>query len=155
MKGRAKTLKLTSLNFYVYTRHFLHCLYFIYARKIYVRTHVRITRQWKSNLKEKVFTLVSCTKRLSDWRSWQLSLLPYNNTNIHLHQFFAFYLKLPLLVQALENKQLSIVFNINRNSVLGLHILRDFVHDCMISNYKCSVWGRNDAEWTVFGWWRS
>ena len=50
MKGRAKTLKLTSLNFYVYTRHFLHCLYFIYARKMYVRAHVKIMLQWKSNL---------------------------------------------------------------------------------------------------------
>ena len=155
MKGRAQTWKLTSLNFCVYTRHFLHCLYFIYARKIYVRTHVKIIRQWKSNLKVKVFTLVSRPKRSSDLRSWQLSLLPYNNANIYLHQFFAFYLKLQLLVQALENTQLLIVFNINRNSVLGLHLLRDFVHECMISNYKCSVWGRNDTEWTAFAWWRS
>ena len=69
MKGRAKTLKLTSVNFYVYTRHLLHCLYFIYARKMYVRAHVRIMRQWKSNLKEKVFTLVSRPKRSSDLRS--------------------------------------------------------------------------------------
>ena len=31
---------LTSLNFYVYQWPSIHCLYFIYARKIYVRTHV-------------------------------------------------------------------------------------------------------------------
>ena len=28
----------------------LRCLYFVYARKIYVRTQVKITRQWKSTL---------------------------------------------------------------------------------------------------------
>ena len=27
-----------------------HCLYFIYARKIYVHTLEKITRQWKSTL---------------------------------------------------------------------------------------------------------
>ena len=27
---------------------YIHCLYFIHARKIYVRTHVKITRLWKS-----------------------------------------------------------------------------------------------------------
>ena len=90
---------------------------------MYVRGHVKIMLQWKSNQKEKVFTLASRPKRSSDLRSSQLSLLPYNNTNIYLHQFFAFYLKLQLLVQALENTQLLIVFNINRNSVLGLHFL--------------------------------
>ena len=26
----------------------IHCFYFIFARKIYLRTHVKITRQWKS-----------------------------------------------------------------------------------------------------------
>ena len=30
----------------------LHCLYLIYARKIYVRTHAKITLQWKSTLRE-------------------------------------------------------------------------------------------------------
>ena len=40
----------TSLNFYVYARPVIHHLYFIYARKIYVRSHVKITRQWKSTL---------------------------------------------------------------------------------------------------------
>ena len=28
----------------------MDCLYFIYARLIYVRAHVKITRQWKSTL---------------------------------------------------------------------------------------------------------
>ena len=27
------------LNFYVYARAFMDCLYFTYARKVYVRTH--------------------------------------------------------------------------------------------------------------------
>ena len=35
-------------NFYVYVRPFIHCLYFICERKFYTRTHVKITRQWKS-----------------------------------------------------------------------------------------------------------
>ena len=30
----------------------LHALSLLYARKIYVLTHAKITRQWKSNLKE-------------------------------------------------------------------------------------------------------
>ena len=29
----------------------MHCLFFIYARKIYVRAHVKSTRQWKSTLR--------------------------------------------------------------------------------------------------------
>ena len=40
MEGRAWA----SLNFNVYARSLIHCLYFIYAGKIYVRTHVEITR---------------------------------------------------------------------------------------------------------------
>ena len=40
----------TSLNFYFCTRPFTHCFYFIYARKIYMRTQVKITPQWKSTL---------------------------------------------------------------------------------------------------------
>ena len=31
-----------------------YCLYFIYARKIYVRTHVKITQQWKSTFTTKL-----------------------------------------------------------------------------------------------------
>ena len=37
-------------NFYFYTWPFIHCLYFIYARKIYVRSHGKITWQCKSTL---------------------------------------------------------------------------------------------------------
>ena len=33
--------KLSDVHFYVYARHFIHCLYFIYARKIYERTHLK------------------------------------------------------------------------------------------------------------------
>ena len=40
----------TSLNFYFCTQPFTHCFYFIYARKIYMRTQVKITLQWKSTL---------------------------------------------------------------------------------------------------------
>ena len=40
----------TSLNFYVYARSFIHSLQFITARKIYMRSHGKITRQWKSTL---------------------------------------------------------------------------------------------------------
>ena len=45
--------RLTSLNFYFYAWPSIHGFYFIYAHKIYVRTHVKITRQWKS----------TCTRR--------------------------------------------------------------------------------------------
>ena len=41
---------LTSLNYYVYAWPFKHCLYFIYVRKIYQRSHGKITRQWKYTL---------------------------------------------------------------------------------------------------------
>ena len=37
-------------NFYAYERPFMNCLYLICERKIYVRTHIKITRQWKSTL---------------------------------------------------------------------------------------------------------
>ena len=36
------------LNFHVYAWPFIHCLYFIYARKFYLRSQGKITRQWKS-----------------------------------------------------------------------------------------------------------
>ena len=39
-----------SFNFCFYVRPSIHCLYFIYGRKINVRAHVQITRQWKSTL---------------------------------------------------------------------------------------------------------
>ena len=33
----------------------MHCLYFIYERKFYARTHVKITRLWKPTLRESKF----------------------------------------------------------------------------------------------------
>ena len=42
-------VNLTRFSNYVYALPFIHCLYFIYARKIYVRTHVKITLEWKSS----------------------------------------------------------------------------------------------------------
>ena len=35
-------------NFHVYAWPFIHCLYFIYARKFYMRLQGKITQQWKS-----------------------------------------------------------------------------------------------------------
>ena len=50
-----------SLNFYVYAQTFIHSLYFIYARKINARTHVKITRLWKPTLR--------CLSHMGfDWR---------------------------------------------------------------------------------------
>ena len=53
--GRVLNPPLTSLNFHVYAWPFIHCLYFIYARKFYVRTDGKITRQWKSTLRQLSF----------------------------------------------------------------------------------------------------
>ena len=54
------------------------CLYFIYARKIYVRTHGKITRQWKST-----YSLQKCP---------QFDLTPGSSTNqlflARLRRFF-------------------------------------------------------------------
>ena len=36
--------------FFVKAQPSIRCLYFVYARKIYVRTQVKIMRQWKSTL---------------------------------------------------------------------------------------------------------
>ena len=33
-----------------YVRPFMHCLYFICERKLYARTHVKITRKWESTV---------------------------------------------------------------------------------------------------------
>ena len=49
-KAMRKRKSWTLLNSYVYAWPFIHCLYFIYALKIYVRSHEKITRQWKSTL---------------------------------------------------------------------------------------------------------
>ena len=54
----------TSVNFSVYARPFIHHLYYIYARKIYVRSHGKITLQWKSTAKTSIaFVLFSLTRR--------------------------------------------------------------------------------------------
>ena len=49
-KATHKRKSWTSPNSYVYARPFIHCLYFIYVRKIYQSSHRKITRQWKSTL---------------------------------------------------------------------------------------------------------
>ena len=46
MKGCAR------FSFYVYEQPSMRCLYFIYECEIYVLTHVKITRQWKSTLSD-------------------------------------------------------------------------------------------------------
>ena len=42
------TIPQLSPNYYINARPSIHCLYFVYAHKIYVRTQVKITQQWKS-----------------------------------------------------------------------------------------------------------
>ena len=49
----------TSLNSYVYARPLIHCLYLVYANKIYVRAHVKITEQWKFTLRQHLVQLTS------------------------------------------------------------------------------------------------
>ena len=39
----------------LYERHFMHCLYFICEREFYARTHVKITRHWKSTLCNEIY----------------------------------------------------------------------------------------------------
>ena len=46
----------------------MHCLYFIYAQKIYVRTHVKIAQQWKS-------TFVSYNLRAYARNAWKVVLI--------------------------------------------------------------------------------
>ena len=45
-------MKCCPRTFYLYARPFVHCLYFIYARKFNPRTYVKITRQWKSTIRQ-------------------------------------------------------------------------------------------------------
>ena len=51
-KATHKRKSWTSLNSYVYAWPFIHCLYFYFicVRKIYQRSHGKITRQWTSTL---------------------------------------------------------------------------------------------------------
>ena len=39
-------------RFNVFARPAIHCLCFIHASKIYARTHVKITQQWKFTLRK-------------------------------------------------------------------------------------------------------
>ena len=47
---RGDAFQFTLINFYVYARPSIRCLYFIYARKIYVCTYVNFTRHRKLTL---------------------------------------------------------------------------------------------------------
>ena len=49
-KAVRKRKSWTPLNFYAYAWPFIHCLHFIYACEFYVRSHGKVTRQWKSTL---------------------------------------------------------------------------------------------------------
>ena len=49
-----------------YTRDLRHNVYFIYACKIYVRTHGKITRQWKSTLRRNAEKVHLFTSRYLD-----------------------------------------------------------------------------------------
>ena len=51
-KATRKLESWARFNFYVYARPSIHCLYFIYARKIHVRTHAKTTWQWESTLSQ-------------------------------------------------------------------------------------------------------
>ena len=49
--GRSRVnVKVDLAQLYVGAHPFIHYFYFICASKIYVRTHVKFTRQWKTNL---------------------------------------------------------------------------------------------------------
>ena len=63
----------------------LFCLYFIYARKIDVRKHVKITRQWKSTLTQtnkRVTCLRSEVRRTLAWPHGDLSTFLYETYKI-------------------------------------------------------------------------
>ena len=49
----------TTLNFYVYARPFLHYRYFNDARKSYVLTQVKTTREWKTTLTLSFYSNIS------------------------------------------------------------------------------------------------
>ena len=68
---------MTSLIFHVYTWPFIHCLYFIYARKFYVCSHGEITRKWKSTHILSVFYLRTYNLRACAWEN-------YATVEIHL-----------------------------------------------------------------------
>ena len=43
-------VELRSIFTLIYAWPFIHCLHFIYACEFYVRSHGKVTRQWKSTL---------------------------------------------------------------------------------------------------------
>ena len=65
-KATRKRVSWAWFNFYVYAWPFKHCLYFIYAGKIYVRTHGKIARQQKEVAGDFVFTYRFRSPVLSD-----------------------------------------------------------------------------------------
>ena len=84
IEARSKLLSLkrswARFNFYAYERPFKYCLNFICQRKFYARTHVKITRHWKS-------TLTECsTKKWTKVPSCGLSSSP-NVSGLALHQW--------------------------------------------------------------------
>ena len=82
--GRREVKSWAWLNFFVYALPSIHCLYFIYARKIYMHTDVKIMRQWKSSLTlgKRVGYLVGSWSHYHFWKvmitfcktTWQTSL---------------------------------------------------------------------------------
>ena len=84
IEARYKVLSLkrswARFNFYAYERPFKYCLNFICQLKFYARTHVKITRHWKS-------TLTECsTKKWTKVPSCGLSCSP-NVSGLALHQW--------------------------------------------------------------------
>ena len=62
---------------YTYERPFIHCLYSICERKSYARTHVKITRHWKSTLTRAAY----CESLfLSGWAPFFLTRLKKSTT---------------------------------------------------------------------------
>ena len=66
----------------LHARRLKHSLYYIYARKIYMRTHVKITRLWRSGLMcHYIYTTYLCTLREllqpAGWRLYQITTLKH------------------------------------------------------------------------------
>ena len=59
----SQTWSWASFYFHAYVRPFIHCLYFICERKFYALSHVKITRQRKSTLRQ-VVEVASSSKYL-------------------------------------------------------------------------------------------
>ena len=62
---------MVTLNFYLYLWPFIHCLYFIYTRRFYVRSQGKITRQWKSTLTGSILVFTAaCFRHQSFQIGW-------------------------------------------------------------------------------------